>query len=123
MCPPALEISTPLLRRTGLGVQSIGPHAAGLLAPGRSAEPESALADLLDTLDRVAGDLGVPRSQVCVAWVLSHPELTTALAAAESPEHVEDNLAGAALELPAEALETLNTASAAYRDRQEKESG
>jgi aryl-alcohol dehydrogenase-like predicted oxidoreductase len=111
----------PLLSRTGIGVQSIGPHAAGLLAPGRTAEPGSALADLLNALDRVAGDLGVPRSQVCVAWVLSHPELTTALAAAESPEHVDDNLAGSTLDLPAEAIAALNTASDAYRQRQEAE--
>lgn len=113
----------PVIRQAGLGVQTIGPQAAGLLAPGYVAEAGSAHAGLLDVLDRVAADLGVPRSQVSVAWVLSHPELTTALAGAESPEHVEDNLAGAALELPAEALETLNTASAAYRDRREKESG
>ena len=104
----------PLIRQSGLGVQTISPHAAGLLAPGYRAEPESPLAHLHETVDQVAGELGVARSQVCVAWVLAHPELTTALAGAESEIHVEDNLAGARLRLPADALELLNAASLRY---------
>ena len=109
----------PLLRRTGLGVQAIGPHAAGILVrPARtggvnpaSVELSPAHIELLNVVDDVAADLGVPRSQVCVAWVLSHPEITTSLAGAESPEQVEDNLAGSLLELPPEAIATLNAAS------------
>ena len=112
-----------LIRKAGLGVQTIGPHAAGRLVPGCAAEPGSAHADLLAVLDRVAAELGVPRSQVCVAWVLSHPELTTALAGAESPEHVKDNLAAAALELPAEAMDALNAASERYRQRTQSQAG
>jgi len=61
--------------------------------------------------------LGVPRSQVCVAWVLSHPEVIAPLAGAESIEHVDDNLAGSMLELPEEAISALNTARDAYNDR------
>lgn len=111
----------PLLRRTGMGIMCHSPHGAGVLVPGRTAEPGSALADLLDVLDGVAGDLGVPRSQVCIAWVLSHAEVNAALAGAESPEHVDDNMAGSRLELPVEAVSALNAASAAYTARLETE--
>ena len=111
----------PLIRRTGLGLMSHGPHGAGELVPGHVAEPGSALADVLDVLDGVAGDLGVPRSQVCIAWVLSHPEVTASLAGAESPEHVDDNLAGSMLELPVEAISALNAVSDVYKARQAAE--
>ena len=104
-----------LLRRTGLGFMAIGPHAAGQLAPGAVAEPGSALADLLGELERIAGELCVPRSQVCIAWVLSHPELTTTLAGAESPQHVDDNLAGSRLRLPNPAIAALNAAGDVYK--------
>lgn len=107
----------PLIRRTGVGLMTHGPHGAGDLVPGYVAETGSALADALEVLDGVAGDLGVPRSQVCVAWVLSHPEVIAPLAGAESPEHVDDNLAGSMLELPAEAILALNTARDAYNER------
>ena len=66
--------------------------------------------------DQVAADLGVHRSQVWLAWGLSPQELTTALAGAESEEHGDDNLAGARLELPPEALDQLNSASLAFAD-------
>ena len=110
-----------LIRRTGVGVQIFSPLAKGQLVPGRVAEHGSALADLLDVLDGVAGDLGVPRSQVCIAWVLSHPELTTALGGAESPEHVDDNMAASMLRLPVEAILAMNAASDVYKVRQEAE--
>ncbi len=106
----------PVVRKAGLGVQTIGPHAGGLLTAREQPEPSSPLARLHATIDQVAADLGVHRSQVCVAWVLSHQELTTALAGAESEEHVDDNLAGARLELPPEALDQLNSASLAFAD-------
>ena len=117
----------PLLRRTGLGVQAVGPHSGGILSRPAAevlvslgvADLGQALSDLTGVADGVAADLGVPRSQVNVAWVLSNPEITTALAAAETPEHVDDNIAGAMLELPAKAIETLNAASDRFKDLKE----
>jgi diketogulonate reductase-like aldo/keto reductase len=113
----------PLLRRTGLGVQAIGAHSADMLTGPSGAEVSHAIAELdpaltelIGVAEGVAAGLGVPRSQVNVAWVLSHPEITTAPAGAESPEQVDDNLERAVLELPAEAIETLNAASDRFRD-------
>ena len=109
----------PLLRDARLGLLSFSTHDQGHLVPGKTAEAGSPLAALLEVLERVAVELSVPRSQVCVAWVLAHPEVTSALAAAETPEHVDDNLAGARLELPADVMDTLNAASVAFSDLQQ----
>ena len=111
----------PLLRQAGLGLLSYSPHDMGNLVPGKTADSGTPLAAMLEVLDSVAIELGVPRSQVCVAWVLAHPEVTSALAAAETPEHVDDNLAGARLELPADVMDTLNAASVAFSDLQQVE--
>jgi aryl-alcohol dehydrogenase-like predicted oxidoreductase len=106
----------PLLREKGLGLMAFSPLGAGTLAPGRTAEPGTPLEDMLAALDDVATDLGVSRAQVCVAWVLTHPEVTSVLAGAERPEHVEDNFAGTKLVLPDDAIAALNAASDYYRE-------
>ena len=110
----ATEKLFPVIRKAGLGVQTIGPHAAGNLTINHNATPDSPLDKLHTTIDKVANTLSVTRSQICIAWVLSHQPLTTTLAGAESEPHVNDNLAGACLELPQEALDQLNTASLEY---------
>jgi aryl-alcohol dehydrogenase-like predicted oxidoreductase len=47
----------------------------------------------------VAAPLGVPVSQVALAWVLRHPALSTGLVGARTPAEVDQNLVGAALKL------------------------
>lgn len=101
----------PVIRRGRLGLMAFSPIAEGRLAPGRDVDKSKPWALVVDALDKVARQLRATRPQVCVAWVLSHQEVTSVLAGAERPEHVDDNLAGTRLTLPAEALETLNTAS------------
>ena len=108
----------PVLRKSGLGLLAFSPLDTGHLVPGRNIDPDTPLASLIDVLDDVAQDLGVSRGTVCVAWVLTHPEVTSVLAGAERPEHVEDNFAGTQIVPPDEALETLNAASTTYRERQ-----
>jgi len=104
----------PLIREHKLGLQAFSPLAAGKLVPGRTAEPGSSLEMVLKVMDEVAGDLGATRPQIAIAWVLTHPEVTSALAGAERPEHVEDNIAGSQLVLPSEALDALNEVSNQY---------
>ena len=112
----------PVLRKSGLGLLAFSPLDTGHLAPGRDIDLNTPLVRLIDVLDEVAQDLRVSRGTVCVAWVLTHPEVTSVLAGAESPEHVEDNFAGTAIVLPDEAVKTLNAASAAYRQQQAQNS-
>ena len=108
----------PVLRESGLGLLAFSPLDTGHLVPGRNIDPDTPLATLIGVLDRVAQDLRVSRGTVCVAWVLTHPEVTSVLAGAETPEHVEDNFAGAEIVLSDKAIEILNAASAAYREQQ-----
>ena len=93
---------------------------AGELSPRFETDPGSPLAEMHATLDEAAGQLGVGRAQVCVAWVLDHPEVTSVLAGPESTAHVDETLAGAALKLPAELRATLDAASGRYGERMEE---
>ena len=105
----------PVVRTAGLGLLTYSPLDAGHLSPARPVEPGSPLARLVQVLDEVASGLRVSRAAVCVAWVLTHPEVTSVLGGAESPAHVDEHLAGTHLALPAAALAALNAASATYR--------
>lgn len=104
----------PLIRKGNLGLMAFSPLGEGRLVPGRKVEKESPLEGVIQELDLVAEELGVTRPQVCVAWVHSHPEVTSTLSGGEKPEHVEDNLKGTALKLPQEALQRLKDASDTY---------
>ena len=104
----------PLIRQGNLGLLTFSPLGEGRLAPGREIPDKSPLKGPIEALDAVADELGVTRPQVCVAWALSHPEVTSVLAGAEKPEHVSDNFAGTRITLPEEALQRLNAAAAAY---------
>lgn len=107
----------PLIRRGNLGLMAFSPLGGGNLVPGREVAEGSALMDVVTVLDEVAGELGVTRPQVCVAWVAAHPEVSSVLAGAEKPEHVEENLKGTELTLPASAMARLNAAAEAYAVR------
>ena len=113
----------PVLRQAGMGLLSFSPMDCGSLAPGRENEASPELADLIEAIDAVATDLGAARAAVCVAWVLSHREVTSVLAGSESEEHVDHNLAGTRLQLPEQALASLNQANADYRRRQFENNG
>ena len=104
----------PLIRRANLGLLTFSPLGEGRLAPGREIPEGSPLTGPIEALDAVANELGATRPQVCVAWVLSHPEVTSVLAGAEKPEHVSDNFKGTQITLPEEAVQQLNAAADAY---------
>lgn len=111
----------PLIRRGNLGLMAFSPLGGGSLVPGREDQQTSAVRDVVAVLDQVAGELGVTRPQVCVAWVAAHSEVASVLSGAEKPEHVEENLKGTRLTLPAAAMARLNAAAASYADRMSEE--
>ena len=111
----------PLIRRGNLGLMAFSPLGGGSLVPGREVPEGSALMDMVKVLDEVARELGVTRPQVCVAWVAAHPEVTSVLAGGEKPEHVEENLKGTELKLPASAMARLNAAAEGYAVRMTRE--
>ena len=116
MEPDLLEV----FRRIDFGWMAFSPQDAGHLAPGRPVRKGQEL--VVAALDRVAADLGATRPQVCIAWGLSHPEVTSVLGGAESPEQVTENFQGTRLKLPPESLAVLNAASDAFHATKPKES-
>ena len=60
------------------------------MTPGRPVKSKT-LIPLIDALDEVVRELDAGRPQVCIAWTLVHPEVTTVLGGGESPAHVEEN--------------------------------
>ena len=111
----------PVVRAEGIGVIAYSPLDAGELSPRHQVDAGSPLAEMHAALDEAAGELGVSRAQVCVAWVFDHPEVTSVLAGPESTAHVDETLAGAALKLPAEVRGKLDAASEYYGEKLEQE--
>jgi aryl-alcohol dehydrogenase-like predicted oxidoreductase len=56
----------------------------------------------------VAAPRGVPLSQIALAWALGHPAMSTALVGARTPAEVDENAAGAELELSAAERATID---------------
>jgi aryl-alcohol dehydrogenase-like predicted oxidoreductase len=108
----------PLLRQSGLGLLAFSPLDTGFLDPGHPIPEGSPLAGLAATLDQVAAGLGLSRTQVCIAWVRSCPEVSCVLAGAESPAQVEENWSGAQQTLPPAALAAIEAARQIYRQQQ-----
>ncbi|HMI72662.1 MAG TPA: aldo/keto reductase, partial [Solirubrobacteraceae bacterium] len=60
--------------------------------------------DVVDRLDEVAGERGLPPAQVALAWLLHKPGVTAPIVGATRLEHLEDALAAAELTLSAEEI-------------------
>src|SRR5581483_9916875 len=60
-----------------------------------------------DLLDKIAKDLAAPPLQVALAWLLRRSPVTLPIPGTSSPEHVEENIAAAALKLPDKAFQQL----------------
>lgn len=115
----------PLARREGMGLIVFSPLAQGLLtgkykagepapAGSRGANPETSrmIANLatperlqkVEALRQVAGRLGISLAQLALAWVLHHPEISSAITGATKPEQVEENVRAADITLSDEVM-------------------
>jgi aryl-alcohol dehydrogenase-like predicted oxidoreductase len=114
----------PLCIDDGIGVIPWSPLARGLLTGTRTREGErrttraqtdgfqdvlygTADFDVVDRLDEVAGERGLPPAQVALAWLLHKPGVTAPIVGATRLEHLEDALAAAELTLSAEEIARL----------------
>jgi aryl-alcohol dehydrogenase-like predicted oxidoreductase len=114
----------PLCINDGIGVIPWSPLARGLLTGTRTREGErrttraqtdgfqdvlygAADFDVVDRLDEVAGERGLPPAQVALAWLLNKPGVTAPIVGATRLEHLEDALAAAELTLSAEEIARL----------------
>ena len=106
-----------VLRQAGLGLVAYSPQEEGILSPGREEQAGKSRMPVVRALDHVARDLGATRPQVCIAWSLANPAVTSVLGGAERPEHVVENFGGTRIQLPSDGLALLNEASAKYTER------
>jgi 1-deoxyxylulose-5-phosphate synthase len=114
----------PLCINDGIGVIPWSPLARGLLTGTRTREGErrttraqtdgfqdvlygDADFDVVDRLNEVAGERGLPPAQVALAWLLHKPGVTAPIVGATRLEHLEDALAAAELTLSAEDIARL----------------
>jgi aryl-alcohol dehydrogenase-like predicted oxidoreductase len=110
----------PLCRDEGVGAIPWSPLARGRLTRPAGAETERSgtdggYADLLytqaasdraivDAVGAVAGERGVSRAQVALAWLRSKPVVTAPIVGAAKPEHLADAVASLDVELAAEEI-------------------
>jgi aryl-alcohol dehydrogenase-like predicted oxidoreductase len=59
----------------------------------RAASPE--VFAKIDTLAKVASDLGATLSQLAIAWTLNNPHVSTTILGASKPEQLSENLKAA----------------------------
>jgi aryl-alcohol dehydrogenase-like predicted oxidoreductase len=114
----------PLCLEDGVGVIPWSPLARGWLTGTRTREGERRTVraetdafgdslyvaedfDVVDRVDGVAGERGVPSAQVALAWLLHKPGVTAPIVGATKLEHLEDALAAAELTLDAETIARL----------------
>jgi aryl-alcohol dehydrogenase-like predicted oxidoreductase len=67
---------------------------------------------ILAVVDRIASELNTTPGQVALAWIMTRPGMTSAIASGTTVEQVKDLTASAELVLPAEAVTALTEASA-----------
>jgi len=121
----------PLCRETGLGLLAWSPLAGGFLsgkyARSQAAPAGSRLAKMkeryarfdnelgwrtLAAVEAVASEIGAPPAAVSLAWLLSRPQLTSAIFGARDLAQLESNVKAAELQLSPEQLQRLEQASA-----------
>lgn len=66
---------------------------------------------IIDAVQQVAEERGVPMAQVALAWVTNRPGVTSTILGARTLEQLEDNLASTAITLTTEEYDALDTAS------------
>jgi aryl-alcohol dehydrogenase-like predicted oxidoreductase len=113
----------PLCHEEGLGIIPWSPLARGLLTRPRDkskgattrsvndpyADRLYAAADwgIVDVVERVANDRGVPMAQVSLAWLLSKRDVTAPIIGATKLTHLEDALGALDITLSASEIEAL----------------
>ncbi len=104
----------------GLGLMTYSPIAVGLLL-GRQPKEKPVqkaifegpnVTNVLATVNEIGKETGKTAAQVSIAWVLSHPQISSAMTGPDSPEQLKENLGGVQWELGEEECQRLNDVSA-----------
>ncbi|MFI8191727.1 aldo/keto reductase [Streptomyces sp. NPDC085946] len=110
----------PLCADQGVGVLPWSPLARGRLTrdwgttTGRSATDafgstlyQEGDRTIVEAVTRIAGERGVPRARIALAWLLHQDTVTAPIIGASRPQHIEDAVAAVDLELSDEEIEEL----------------
>jgi aryl-alcohol dehydrogenase-like predicted oxidoreductase len=117
----------PMARELGLGITPWGPLRGGALSgkyrradqgkheAGRGARVTSFLHDrtfdLLDVVERIAGELGTTVARVALAWVQGRPGVASTIIGARTMEQLDDNLGALDVTLSAAQVAALDEAT------------
>ncbi|WP_327731792.1 aldo/keto reductase [Streptomyces sp. NBC_00487] len=63
--------------------------------------------EIVDAVTRIAGERGVPRARVALAWLLSRPTVTAPIVGATKPHHLDDAVASLDITLTEKETEEL----------------
>ncbi|MGW2713329.1 aldo/keto reductase, partial [Streptomyces sp. NPDC001356] len=110
----------PLCADQGVGVLPWSPLARGRLTRDWGAVTERSANDdfgsrlylesdhaIVEAVTRIAGERGVPRAQVALAWLLHQDTVAAPIVGAAKPHHIEDAVAAVELELSEKEIEEL----------------
>ncbi|MHC6222360.1 aldo/keto reductase [Arthrobacter sp. MMS24-S77] len=111
----------PLLADQGVGSIPWAPLAKGRLTrPWAEQQTERATSDplqgryaaeadapIVDAVQRVAGERGLPMAQVALAWALKNPVVTAPIVGATKPHHLPDAVAALEIELTEDEIREL----------------
>ncbi|MDV9177575.1 aldo/keto reductase [Streptomyces sp. W16] len=110
----------PLCADQGVGVLPWSPLARGRLTRDWGTTTERSSTDnfgnrlyqegdraIVEAVTRIAGDRGVPRAQVALAWLLHQGTVAAPIVGAAKPQHIEDAVAAVELELSDKEIEEL----------------
>ncbi|HWX55871.1 MAG TPA: aldo/keto reductase [Verrucomicrobiae bacterium] len=118
----------PLCRAEGIGLLPWSPLARGLLAGSRKAATLRSKVDdyahqmypvdgdnrVIDAVERLATQRGVPPAQVALAWLLHKPGVTAPIIGATKPHHLEDAVAAISVKLTEEEITALESVYAPH---------
>jgi aryl-alcohol dehydrogenase-like predicted oxidoreductase len=114
----------PLCVAEGVGLIPWSPLARGVLAGNRQGNTVRALTDVfatqlygkemtaadlrvVDAVEKVAGERGIPPAQIAVSWLLHKPGLVAPIVGASKPHHLDDALASVSVKLSPEEIARL----------------
>jgi aryl-alcohol dehydrogenase-like predicted oxidoreductase len=106
-----------LLRDQGLGAMAYSPMAVARLTGARALDKSESgdARDVVAVVRDIAAERGKTMAQVALNWVLSHQEITVAIAGCDTVEQVDENLGALGWELDEPELARLNSTSESLR--------
>ncbi|CAM5699701.1 hypothetical protein SCANM63S_03059 [Streptomyces canarius] len=119
----------PLCADQGVGVLPWSPLARGRLTRDWGAVTQRSANDafgsrlylesdhaIVEAVTRIAGERGVPRAQVALAWLLHQDTVAAPIVGAAKPQHIEDAVAAVELKLSEKEIEELDGRVRRHRD-------